>query len=250
MGSLEQIQETCRSIDDVVSSPRISFSSEFLDDKNSISIIPKEHVGERERARNADFDFLSSNSFNSSSQTTMISADELFCEGRLLPLWKTQNVEKLNKINLEKTEHIEQKQEGGKVLEVNNTTNNNKDDCIRGWFLDDDPSPRPPSCTVLWKELLKLRKQKSSTLTPSYSSSSSSSTSLKSLGDVVAKDERKEGSKGSREKYGKRIKKGLERTRSATIRVKPLINVPICTQGKSSSAIQPLVLLKKGKPQR
>ncbi|GAA0161513.1 hypothetical protein LIER_17811 [Lithospermum erythrorhizon] len=247
MVSLEQIHETRRSIDDASSGPRISFSSDFLDEKNFISIIPKEHLVEKERSRNADFEFLSSNSLNSSSQTTMLSADELFCEGKLLPFWQTQNAEKFNKINLEKTENVEQKHE---VLEAKNNSNNtNKDDCKRGWFLDDDPSPRPPTCTVLWKELLKLRKQRSSTLSPSSSSSSSSSSSLRSLGDVVAKDERKEGSQGSREKHGKRIKKGLERTRSATIRVKPLINVQICTHGKNTSALPPLASLKKGRLQ-
>lgn len=109
------------------------------------------------------------------------------------------------------------------------------------WFVDDDPSPRPPKCTVLWKELLRLKKQRASSLSPSSSSSSSSSNGS-SLGDVAAK----EGSKNKENQHVKRIKKGLERTRSATIRIRPMINVPICTQMKNS-ALPPLFPLKKGK---
>lgn len=233
MVSLETVQATSRSIDQA-SSPRISFSAEFLDDKNFISISPspqaeKDKETERERARNAEFEFLSSKM----SSQTMLTADELFYEGRLLPFWQMQHSEKLNKVSL-KTKNAE---EEGEVIKEE----------PRVWFVDDDPSPRPPKCTVLWKELLRLKKQRASSLSPSSSSSSTSSSSS-SLADIATKEEGKRGS-GNGEKHVKRIKKGLERTRSASMRIRPMINVPICTQMKSS-ALPPLFPLKKGRLER
>lgn len=140
--------------------------------------------------------------------------------------------EKLNKISL-KTEDGEEGRE--------KTEQKNKEESRISWFLDDDPSPRPPKCTVLWKELLRLKKQRASTLSPSSSSSSSG----RSTAEIPSSDERKEGV-GSREKVVKRVKKGLERTRSATIRIRPVINVPICTQGRNS-ALPPLFSLRRGR---
>ncbi|XAR57216.1 hypothetical protein NMG60_11025277 [Bertholletia excelsa] len=215
---------------ELVSSPRISFSAEFIDEKNFISISPTHNTNEieRERTRNAEFEFLSSN-LNSE---TMISADELFFEGKLLPFWQMHISEKLGKISL-KEKGGEQKGEGEEEAIKEETRVNN-------WFVDDDPSPRPPKCTVLWKELLRLKKQRASSLSPSASSSSSSSSS--SLGDLPSIEEGKE-------KHVKRMKKGLERTRSASIKIRPMVNVPICTQGKSS-ALPPLFSLKKGRLER
>ncbi|CAK7327010.1 unnamed protein product [Dovyalis caffra] len=232
MVSLETVQVTSRS-NDQLSSPRISFSAEFLDDKNFISISPnpqaeKDRETEREKARNAEFEFLSSKM----SSQAMLTADELFFEGRLLPFWQTQHSEKLDKISLKTKEAEEEEEEEVSKEEP------------RVWFVDDDPSPRPPKCTVLWKELLRLKKQRASSLSPSSSSSSTSSSSS-SLADVVTKEEGKKGF-GNGEKHVKRIKKGLERTRSASIRIRPMINVPICTQVKSS-ALPPLFPLKKGR---
>ncbi|KAJ6324013.1 hypothetical protein OIU76_011338 [Salix suchowensis] len=117
----------------------------------------------------------------------------------------------------------------------------------RVWFVDDDPSPRPPNCIVLWKELLRLKKQRASSLSPSSSSSSTSSSSS-SLSDIVAEEEGKRGSRKV-EKHVKRIKKGLERTRTASIRIRPMINVPICTPVKSR-ALPPLFPLTKGRLER
>ncbi|KAJ6911026.1 hypothetical protein NC652_021615 [Populus alba x Populus x berolinensis] len=233
MVSLESVQATSRSIDQP-SSPRISFSAEFLDDKNFISISPspqveKDKETEREKARNAEFEFLSSKM----SSQTMLTADELFYEGRLLPFRQMQHSEKLNKVSL-KTKNAEEEEEVSKEEP-------------RVWFVDDDPSPRPPKCTVLWKELLRLKKQRASSLSPSSSSSSTSSSSS-SLADIATKEEGKRGS-GNGEKHVKRIKKGLERTRSASMRIRPMINVPICTQMKSS-ALPPLFPLKKGRLER
>ncbi|KAF3588910.1 hypothetical protein F2Q69_00032324 [Brassica cretica] len=113
------------------------------------------------------------------------------------------------------------------------------------WFIDEDPSPRPPKCTVLWKELLRLKKQRnsassSSVRTVSSLSPSSSTSSSSSL-------EREE-----REKEGKRGKKGLERTRSSSMRIRPMIHVPVCTPSKSSVPLPPLfpLSLKKNRAEK
>ncbi|KAG5223017.1 hypothetical protein OIU76_014025 [Salix suchowensis] len=232
MVSLETVQAPSISVDQP-SSPRISFSADFLDDKNFISISPspqaeKDKETEREKSRNAEFEFLSSKM----SSQAMLTADELFYEGRLLPFWQMQHSEKLNKISLKS-----KKAEEEEVIKEE----------PRIWFVDDDPSPRPPKCTVLWKELLRLKKQRASSLSPSSSSSSTSSSSS-SLADIVVTKEGKRGS-GNGEKHVKRIKKGLERTRSASMRIRPMINVPICTQVRSSG-LPPLFPLKKGRLER
>ncbi|CAN1129346.1 hypothetical protein LINPERPRIM_LOCUS17388 [Linum perenne] len=228
-----------RSTLDQISSPRISFSSEFLDDNNFISITPNHH-------NDKDTKFLKPpqspirGGEPKAGHARMLTADELFFEGKLLPFWQMQQSERLNKITLKC------KEGGGTpttaaMREVN-------------WFVDDDPSPRPPKCTVLWKELLRLKKQRPvSSLSPSSSSSSTSSSSS-SLGDVATKEEGKEKDSSSNNKKGnqvKRPKKGLERTRSTNIRIRPMINVPICSQMKSSShhhsALPPFFPLKKGR---
>ncbi|KAJ7954912.1 Glutamate-1-semialdehyde 2,1-aminomutase, partial [Quillaja saponaria] len=100
MVSLEPVQTSSKSID-APSSPRISFSYEFLDEKNFTSFCPnpegeKDHKMERDRARNGEFEFLSS----TVSNHKMLTADELFFEGKLLPFWQMQYSEKLNKISL------------------------------------------------------------------------------------------------------------------------------------------------------
>ncbi|XVF28897.1 hypothetical protein REPUB_Repub15cG0072400 [Reevesia pubescens] len=246
--ALEAVQATSRTSSEPISSPRISFSVDFLDDSNFISINPhtqneekeaekeKEIIKEKDKARFAEFEFLSSNV----SSHAMLTADELFFEGKLLPFWQMQHSEKLNKISL-KAKDGEQEEEEEVI---------NKEESRASWFVDDDPSPRPPKCTVLWKELLRLKKQRASSLSPSSSSSSTSSSSS-SLADIATAEEvGKEGS-GNRDKHVKRIKKGLERTRSSSIRIRPMINVPICTQVKSS-ALPPLfpLNLRKGRLER
>lgn len=249
----EPVQVNLRS-SDAPSSPRISFSAEFLDENNFITISPNplyQEKDQHEKTKNTDqFEFLSNN--NMTNNNTVLSADELFFEGKILPFWQMQHLEKLNKINL-KAKDVEVELEGEEEEEgeheheeeVIEVVVNNKEDSSRvNWFVDDDPSPRPPKCTVLWKELLRLKKQRASSLSPS-SSSSSSSSNASSLGDAAAK----EGSRNKENQHVKRIKKGLERTRSATIRIRPMINVPICTQMKNS-ALPPLFPLKKGKLER
>ncbi|KAJ4722419.1 Glutamate-1-semialdehyde 2,1-aminomutase [Melia azedarach] len=242
MVSVEIVQAseaTARSINEQPTSPRISFSADFLDETNFISITPQSHRQEgrdqeKEKGRNPDFEFLS----NNVSSQNMLTADELFFEGKLLPFWQIQHSEKLNKINLKPKDGEDEEEE---------VINKEATETRVNWFVDDDPSPRPPKCTVLWKELLRLKKQRASSLSPSSSSSSTSSSSS-SLADMVTADEGKEGS-GNRDKHVKRIKKGLERTRSASIRIRPMINVPICTQVKST-ALPPLFSLKKGRLER
>ncbi|WCJ23720.1 hypothetical protein M5689_005731 [Euphorbia peplus] len=237
---METLQPSPPSIDQP-SSPRISFSADFLDDNNNfITISPKPlHTSEKPQPENSpskphskpkpkpsDFEFLSNTTPN--THAAMLTADELFFEGKLLPFWQTQQSDKLHKINLKAEEKEDQ------VVKLEEQ---------RVWFVDDDPSPRPPKCTVLWKELLRLKKQRAnSSLSPSSSSSSTSSSSS-SLGDAAVAEE---GCKKMEQKQGKRVKKGLERTRSATIRIRPMINVPICTQMKSS-ALPPLFPIRKGR---
>ena len=241
--ALEAVQATSRTTIEPISSPRISFSADFLDETNFISINPHSQIEEKEaeeemkekgKGRAAEFEFLSSNV----SSHAMLTADELFFEGKLLPFWQMQHSEKLNKISLKTKDAVEEEKE---VV--------NKEESRVSWFVDDDPSPRPPKCTVLWKELLRLKKQRASSLSPSSSSSSTSSSSS-SLTDIVTVEEAgKEGSGNNRDKHVKRIKKGLERTRSTSIRIRPMINVPICTQVKNS-ALPPLFPLRKGRLER
>ncbi|XWS09007.1 hypothetical protein CRYUN_Cryun40dG0048600 [Craigia yunnanensis] len=240
------VQETSRTTIESISSPRISFSADFIDENNFIYINPhsqnqeKEQekdqmeIKDRDKARVADFEFLSSNV----SSHAMLTADELFFEGKLLPFWQTQHSKKLNKISL-KTKDAEEEEEEEVI---------NKEESRVSWFVDDDPSPRPPKCTVLWKELLRLKKHRASSLSPSSSSSSTSSSSS-SLTDIVTAEEAGKERSGNSDKHVKRIRKGLERTRSASIRIRPMIHVPICTQVKSS-ALPPLFPLTKGRIDR
>ncbi|XP_042495025.1 uncharacterized protein LOC122074243 [Macadamia integrifolia] len=245
MVSLESDHSTSISTEPI-SSPRISFSSDFLDDINFISITPKaeirrNHDTEQEKLRNVDFEFFSSNAPSDS----LLTADELFFEGKLLPFWSIHHAEKLNKISLKPKELEMENEEDKKKKEGEE----NKEDSRISWFMDDDPSPRPPKCTVLWKELLGLRKQRGSSLSPSLSTSSSSSSySSGSIADMCSINDGKEGKEKSlnREKHVKRIKKEVERTRSASVRIRPIVHVPPCTQAKTT-AFPPLFTLKKGR---
>lgn len=210
MESHDKSERTPQGIEPTAS-PRISFSGDFTNGTIFISGVhdserENTHVMESERASDADFEFLSGN-----SSMKMVTADEVFFEGRVLPFWKAQQMEKLNKINFKPKEEKKTSEEGTDV----------------SWFVDDDPSPRPPKCTVLWKELLRLKKHHPP----------SSSSSPASLVHLYSKDGEKGDAGGSceREKHVKRIKKGLERTRSASVRIRPVVHVPICTQGKNNS---------------
>lgn len=219
--------------------PRISFSADLSssDSEGDYICINPDNLLPQDRSSvkvTGDFEFLSN------TQTMLTAADELFSEGKLLPYWQVKHSEKLQNVTL-KTKVVdveEEVEEDRKVVKEetvhnnNNTKEQDSNSNNRGsWFLDDDPSPRPPNCTVLWKELLRLKKQrttkttttvsstKASTLSPSSSSSSTSSSSS-SIGDAVKEESEKKG------------KKGLERTRSVTMRIRPMIHVPVCTPSK------------------
>lgn len=246
--------------------PRISFSSDFLSEENfiSISLESKKTEYQQEKTHNnnnnSEFEFLSTTNVSNTQrqEQQMVAADELFFEGKLLPFWQIQHSDKLSKITLKTTKTEDSDDDL-------HTTNISKkvEEKVRErekWFFDDDPSPRPPKCTVLWKELLKLKKQRAvSSLSPSSSSSSSSSSN--SLNNVVEKNSNNS-STGSNNQHVKRIKRGLERARSASIRIRPMINVPIVNtsaqqQGKShnsnngtgnrSDSLPPLFPLRKGR---
>ncbi|KAL0673002.1 hypothetical protein Bca4012_000983 [Brassica carinata] len=201
-----------------LSGPRISFSADLSSSDsegdyiciNPKNLLPGKQEQDKSSSKAGDFEFLS-------NTQTMLTADELFSEGKFLPFRHVKHSEKLQNVTLKtKAEEQEQEQEkeDGEVVKEETVNNSNRG----SWFLDDDPSPRPPKCTVLWKELLRLKKQrnnaKASSLSPSSSSSSTSSSSS-SIGDAVKKEERE-----------KRGKKGLERTRSLTMRIRPMIHVP------------------------
>lgn len=236
------------------SGPRISFSADLSSsdsDGDFICINPVNlMVGKEDRDKSSvkagDFEFLSENVTNTQ---TMLTADELFSEGKLLPFWQVKHSEKLKNVTLKTKdcENVEEGEEDHKVVKVEEIVNNKEqENNNRGsWFLDDDPSPRPPKCTVLWKELLRLKKQRTTTTTNSAtrasslspsSSSSSTSSSSSSIGDAVKKEER--------DKEVKRGKKGLERTRSVTMRIRPMIHVPVCTPSKSNAPLPPLFPLR------
>ncbi|KAL0744305.1 hypothetical protein Bca4012_085818 [Brassica carinata] len=223
--------------------PRISFSADLSDGGDFICITPvmcKEL--EKGSVKVSDFEFLSENV----SPQRMHTADELFSEGKLLPFWQAKQSEKLKNVNLKKTNEGEEgEEEQSRNVEVTMKSSDNR----VSWFIDEDPSPRPPKCTVLWKELLRLKKQRnsssSSVRTVSSLSPSSSTSSSSSLEDAAGKRE-------EREKEGKRGKKGLERTRSASMRIRPMIHVPICTPSKSSVPLPPLfpLTLKKNRAEK
>ncbi|ESQ41943.1 hypothetical protein EUTSA_v10016073mg [Eutrema salsugineum] len=230
-----------------LSGPRISFSADLSSsdsDGDFICINPDKLVsGKEEKDKSSvkagDFEFLS-------NTQTMLTPDELFSEGKLLPFWQVKHSEMLQNVTL-KTKVDEDKEDRKEVKEqvINNNKEQENNNNRGSWFLDDDPSPRPPKCTVLWKELLRLKKQRTNTTTNSStrasslspsSSSSSTSSSSSSIGDAVKKEER--------EKEGKRGNKGLERTRSVTMRIRPMIHVPVCTPSKSSAPLPPLFPLR------
>ncbi|EYU45635.1 hypothetical protein ABFS82_14G015800 [Erythranthe guttata] len=250
MVSQEALESTCggaATAEPTISGPRISFSTEFLDENDFISICPNRHPPEKKpenrttAARNGpEFEFLSGN-----SASNMTTADELFSEGKMLPFWQTHHQYSettLNKLKTDTTTNIAAGQAAATAGAAA------EQDRRISWFLDDDPSPRPPKCTVLWKELLRLRKQRPSTLSPS-SSSSSSSSGRSAIADNIptAADEQRKikgvaaninnNNKVASSSSRSTVKKGLERTRSGSnsIRIRPVVNVPICTQVKSSS---------------
>ncbi|KAL7123948.1 hypothetical protein ABFS83_14G016200 [Erythranthe nasuta] len=244
MVSQEALESTCggaATAEPTISGPRISFSTEFLDENDFISICPNRPPPEkkpenRTTARNGpEFEFLSGN-----SASNMTTADELFSEGKMLPFWQTHHQYSETTLNKLKTDTTTTTTTTNAAAAEKSSTDQDR---RISWFLDDDPSPRPPKCTVLWKELLRLRKQRPSTLSPS-SSSSSSSSGRSAIADNIptaADEQRKINNNNNKvvmsSSSRSTVKKGLERTRSGSnsIRIRPVVNVPICTQVKTSS---------------
>ncbi|XP_031111922.1 uncharacterized protein LOC116015897 [Ipomoea triloba] len=180
-----------------VSHPRISFSADFPDeDEGFISLIPNSGIELNHRPRcTAEFEFRSS---IKPSSEAMAAADELFSDGRMLPIWQIRNFKKLNEISRLRTGQ-EKKTESGNNAAAEEIISSNA--VSLRFVQEDDPSPRPPKCTtVLLREFLRFRKQRDS-------SSTSTDTS----------ESRKE-RKGSKEKEVKRmIRKGLERSTKARV---------------------------------
>ncbi|KAL8121721.1 hypothetical protein AgCh_018458 [Apium graveolens] len=107
-----KLNPTFKSINPI-SSPRISFSIDSLDDDDDdfISInLNFAVVKGKEKTRNVEFEFLSSDN------QTMLSADELFFDGKLLPFWQTQQSEKPKKISPKAEQKLE---EAAKAEEIN-----------------------------------------------------------------------------------------------------------------------------------
>ncbi|KAK9070895.1 hypothetical protein SSX86_009463 [Deinandra increscens subsp. villosa] len=234
MISPESLPATAKSVDPP-SRPRISFSANLHDDEddddaNFISINPHNRPKPIEKPKTNEFEFLSS---NFATTTTMLTADELFFEGKLLPFGHKQCAEKLGKMSVKSDEIVQineiakgEEAKLGMKLDVVKSEESNR----ISWFIDEDPSPRPPKCTVLWKELLRLRKHRASSLSASSSTSSSSSSS-----SSIDEDPSKKVKSSV-----KRVKKGLERTRSGGIKIRPMVNLPVCSQGVRSNSLPPL----------
>ncbi|XP_051127584.1 uncharacterized protein LOC127249034 [Andrographis paniculata] len=212
MVSIDSVNPNPSAAVEMISSPRTSFSFDFLDDTNFISISPAAAAAV---AQSVDFEFLSPENTAAAGMTT---ADELFREGKLLPFWQTQFAKKLNAVNLETAAGSA----GGQETAAGNGAAG--ESRIR-WLLDDDPSPRPPKCTVLWKELLRLKKQRSSNLSPS------SSSYVSELPPESA-DRRK--SPAPAPVSGKEKKRSVvKKMQGGNVRIRPVINVPICSTNSS-----------------
>ncbi|KAE8662327.1 hypothetical protein F3Y22_tig00113548pilonHSYRG00113 [Hibiscus syriacus] len=134
-----------KSTTEPISTSRISFSSDFfLDESNVISINPHSRPEEELKKKGGGSG----------------GAGELFC--RVLRRCREERDGKTGFRGKEVNE-----EEGGKAVK--------KEERRASWFVvgDDELSPRPPRCTVLWKELLRLKKQGASSMLPSSSSRSS-----------------------------------------------------------------------------
>ncbi|KAK8482538.1 hypothetical protein V6N13_128904 [Hibiscus sabdariffa] len=82
-------------------------------------------------------------------------ADGLFFESKLLPFW--QVLQRSRELNDRIGFGDDRKADDGKAAKREERKTSR-------FVVDDDgnPSPRPPRCTVLWKELLRLKKQRAS----------------------------------------------------------------------------------------
>ncbi|XP_031504556.1 uncharacterized protein LOC116267119 [Nymphaea colorata] len=125
-------------------SPRISFSQDLVDGAE----LPSINVS---RDRNADlnvddddggdFEFIVLDTGGTANKHKMLSADELFFQGRMLCL------DQIHKMSLD-----EERQKASQEIKQLGR--------IDPRYVDDDPSPRPPKCIGgRWRELLRLKRQ-------------------------------------------------------------------------------------------
>ncbi|KAI5319340.1 hypothetical protein L3X38_039048 [Prunus dulcis] len=108
-------------------SPRISFSNDFADAQHAI----KHERSSREAPVSSDFEFSVTN-------YSMMSADELFCKGRLLPFKDSCSSSSSSK-------------------QMQRSTTTLRDELLHGEDHDDEVSSRPPkgsSSSTRWKGLL------------------------------------------------------------------------------------------------
>ncbi|CAI9110160.1 OLC1v1010139C1 [Oldenlandia corymbosa var. corymbosa] len=118
-------------------SPRISFSNDFVLDSSSSSSSSVSHPhfrSYRDAPVSSDFEFSVSN-------YSMMSADELFSQGKLLPL----------KENCTSSTHPFQRT-------TTTTTTTLRDELMNGDDNDADFSLRPPKSSTRWKGFLGLKK--------------------------------------------------------------------------------------------
>ncbi|KAK9004647.1 hypothetical protein V6N11_042109 [Hibiscus sabdariffa] len=136
-----------------ISTARTSFSSDFfLDESNFISINLHSRNEALMKGPGEEFKEKSGGSGGGGGGT----ADGLFFEGKLLPFWQV-----LQQSGREHNDRIGfgdgKKADEGRAAK--------REERKTSWFVvddDNDPSPRLPRCTVLWKELLRLKKQRAS----------------------------------------------------------------------------------------
>ncbi|GER44713.1 pentapeptide repeat-containing protein [Striga asiatica] len=201
MVSLKIHQLSSNSITEQPLSPRTSFSSEFFNERDFISICPNPMWDEAY----SEWDMI---------EFEFPSAGQLFHK----PKPKPKPMDGSGKPTRE----------------------------IINWLPEDDPSPRPPKCTILWKELFNLKKSRATSAAAfSAMSSSSFSKSLSSAPRASLSDANINKDKSKVIKRNKE-KKGKERM---SIRIRPVLNVPICSQAKSV-AFSPVFPVRKGRLER
>ncbi|XP_047333060.1 uncharacterized protein LOC124936592 [Impatiens glandulifera] len=220
------------------SSPRISFSTDPMeDDDDFICITPispaaafLEYQTEKSIPQYTDFEFLL-DTLTSQNTTTTTTADQLFFDGKLLPF------------SNQALTHIRLKEDKKSPAAKEEEERENKQNRIGWTCVDEDPSPKPPTCTLLWKELLRIKKQQRSSSSSSLSPSPSSCSSI--VGDLPMIEEGKEEGPGSLDKHIKWLKKGLEKTRrsTSTTRIRPMSS-NVSTPSISSPPLFPLLLKK------
>ncbi|XP_051126159.1 uncharacterized protein LOC127248054 [Andrographis paniculata] len=218
------------------SSPRFSFSSNMLIPKNfrtsSLDSLLDEGIAAKITTKpNGNDEF----EFHSGKFTDMATADKLFSKGKILPSYNlTHPVQKIENISIKPERKLPPPPPFLQPRRIDNDNNTR----INWIVFEDDPSPRPPKCSILLKELFKLGKRPSH-LKQAFSSSSSSSSSFSSSGgsssssfrgrstaEISSSRDCRERSMRYKEKNVRDSKKS-ERLNCSNIRIMPVGNVPI-----------------------